>query len=188
MLDKQDSIVIQSTGNGKGLCFQFPPVYQQKRQLYNNTYNKPNARSNYSGQWTRNQSGIHGLSSRVPARYISCFGPFIRLKIIFATPEWLFTKLNNTSKLSILEYGDQLCFIAIDEAHLIYEWNSFRPMYLKCQDIPSLFPSTPIMALSATVTPDIMAKLQSFLRNPIIEKGSVYHQNIFLEAIQCSFK
>ena len=106
-----------------------------------------------------------------PAATLAALDPSLDVKIIFATPEWLFTEqLNNTSKLSILENGDQLCLIVIDEAHLMYEWHSFRPRYLKCQDIPSLFPSTPIMALSATVTPEIMAKLQSFLRNPIIEK------------------
>ena len=87
-----------------------------------------------------------------------------------------------------MEKSDQLCLIAIDEAHLIYEWHSFRPMYTKCQDLPSLFPSIPIMALSATVTSEIMAKLGRFLRNPTVEKGSVYRQNIFLETIQCSFK
>ena len=44
------------------------------------------------------------------------------------------------------------------------------------------------MALSATVTSEIMATLQSFLPNPTVKKGSVYRQNIFLETIQCSFK
>ena len=45
--------------------------------------------------------------------------------------------------------------------------------------LPSLFPTIP-----DTVTSEIMAKLQSFLQNPTIEKGSVYHQNIFHETIQ----
>ena len=111
------------------------------------------------------------------------------MQIVFVTPEWLFTEqLDNVSKLKVLEKADQLSLIALDEAHLMYEWNSFRPLYIRCQGLPSLFPDTPVMALSATVTPEIMFKLQSFLRNPVIEKGSVYHSNIFLEAIQCTFK
>ena len=111
------------------------------------------------------------------------------VQIVFVTPEWLFTEqLDNVSKLKVLEEADQLSLIALDEAHLMYEWNSFRPLYIRCQDLPSLFPDTPVMALSATVTPQIMSKLQSFLRNPVIEKGSVYRSNLFLEAIQCTFK
>ena len=130
-----------------------------------------------------------GSAAKYEAATIAALNPTSDVKIIFVTPEWLFTEqLNNINKLSTLEKGDQLCLIAIDEAHLIYEWHSFRPMYTKCQELPSLFPSIPIMALSATVTSEIMAKLQSFLRNPTVEKGSVYRQNIFLEMIQCSFK
>ena len=33
VLEKQDSIVIQSTGNGKSLCFQYPPVYLRKKAV-----------------------------------------------------------------------------------------------------------------------------------------------------------
>ena len=96
------------------------------------------------------------------------------VQIVFVTPKWLFTtQLDNVSKLKVLEEVNQLSLIALDEAHLMYEWNSFRPLYIRCQDLPSLFPNTPVMALSATVTPEIMSKLQSFLRNPVIEKGSV---------------
>ena len=103
------------------------------------------------------------------------------VQIIFVTPEWLFTEqLDNVSKLKVLEEADQLSLIALDEAHLMYEWNSFRPLYIRCQDLPSLFPDTPVMVLSATVTPEIMSKLQSFLRNPVIEKGSVYRSNIYI--------
>ena len=111
------------------------------------------------------------------------------VQIIFVTPEWLFTEqLDNMSRLKMLEEANRLSLIAIDEAHLMYEWHSFRPLYIKCQDLPSVFPDTPVMTLIATVTPEIMTKLQGFLRNPIIEKGSVYRSNIFLGAIQCTFK
>ena len=33
VLEKRDSIVIQSTGNRKSLCFQFPPVYLRKKAV-----------------------------------------------------------------------------------------------------------------------------------------------------------
>ena len=140
-----------------------------------------------------NEYGIQvaymGSAAKYQSATVNALSPTSNVQIIFATPEWLFTEqLDNISKLKVLEENDQLSLIAVDEAHLIYEWHSFRPMYIKCQDLPSAFPATPIMTLSATVTPEIMIKLQSFLRNPVIEKGSVYRHNIFLEAIQCTFK
>ena len=32
-LEKKDTIVIQSTGNDKSLCFQFPPVHLQRKAI-----------------------------------------------------------------------------------------------------------------------------------------------------------
>ena len=58
------------------------------------------------------------------------------VQIVFVSPEWLFTKqLDNVSKLKVLEEADQPFVIALDEAHLMYEWNSFRPLYIRCQDL-----------------------------------------------------
>ena len=92
------------------------------------------------------------------------------VQIVFVTPEWLFTEqLDNVSKLKVLEEANQLSLIALDEAHLMYEWNSFRPLYIRCQDLPSLFPDTPIMALSATVTPEIMSRASFETR--LLRKG-----------------
>jgi len=189
VLDKQDCIVVQSTGSGKSLCFQFPPVYLQKKAVVI----MPTISLMRDQTIQVNEYGIKvaymGSATKYQSDTIAALSPTSDTQIIFVTPEWLFTEqLDNMSKLKVLEQADRLSLIAIDEAHLIYEWHSFRPMYMHCQELPSAFPSTPIMTLSATVTPEIMTKLQSFLRNPVVEKGSVYRHNIFLEAIHCTFK
>ena len=74
------------------------------------------------------------------------------------------------------ELLDKQVYVQIEILKIIFRGS-------KCQDIPSLFPSIPIMALSATVTLEITAKLQNFLQNPTVEKGSVYRQNIFLPVL-----
>ena len=51
-----------------------------------------------------------------------------------------------------------------------------------------LFPGTPLMALSATVTPQIQRALENFLHNPVVEKGTVNRDSIFLGVEKHNFK
>jgi len=111
------------------------------------------------------------------------------VNLIFVTPEWLFTKkLGNKAKVHELYWANNLALIAINEAHLMCKWQSFRPLYAQCQELSTEFPNTPIMTHSATVTPDILVKLVHFFSTPVIEKGSVHRPNIYLEATECDFK
>jgi len=105
--------------------------------------------------------------------------------LIFVTP-WLFTKrLGNKAKVHELYWANNLALISIDKAHLMYKWQSFRPLYAQCQELPTEFPNTPIMTLSAMVTPDILIH---FFSTPVIEKGSVHRPNTYLEATERDFK
>jgi len=70
--------------------------------------------------------------------------------------------------------ANNLALIAINEAYLMHKWHSFRPLYAQCQQLPTEFPNTPIMILSATVTPDILVKLIRLFSTPVIEKGSMH--------------
>ena len=49
--------------------------------------------------------------------------------VIFVSPEWLFGKSENMDEVKSLHEQKQLGLIAIDEAHLIYEWDGFREHY-----------------------------------------------------------
>ena len=75
------------------------------------------------------------------------------VNLIFVTPEWFFTeRLGNKAKVRDLYKANNLALIAIDEAHLIYEWHSFRPLYAQCQELPTEFPNIPIMSIIRAVT------------------------------------
>ena len=56
------------------------------------------------------------------------------IKILFVTPEWLFSsnKLDHIRELAI---NNKICLIAIDEAHLVFDWQSFRDKYRHLQNI-----------------------------------------------------
>ena len=59
--------------------------------------------------------------------------------------------------------------LAIDEAHCISEWgHDFRPEYRQLAQLRSLFPTVPIMALTATATTRVRSDIvqQLHLREP----------------------
>ena len=64
--------------------------------------------------------------------------------VIFVSPEWLFSKSENMDKVRSLHEQKKLGLIAIDEAHLIYEWDGFREHYQQCETLPQLFGGIPV--------------------------------------------
>ena len=78
--------------------------------------------------------------------------------------------------------------IAIDEVHLVYDCQDFRQLYKRCEELHSLFPNIPLMALSATVIPQIEDALRSFTHDALVERSSVNRCNIYLAVQLCNFK
>ncbi len=86
-------------------------------------------------------------------------------KFLYISPERLSTELF-LEKLPLLKIN----LLAIDEAHCISQWGyDFRPSYLKIAEIRKYLPQVPVLALTATATPqvaeDIMEKLLFKKRN-----------------------
>jgi ATP-dependent DNA helicase RecQ len=76
--------------------------------------------------------------------------------------------------------------IVVDEAHCISEWgHDFRPSYRNIQWIRDFAPEIPMMALTATATPDVEEDIitQLKLRNPFVYKQSFYRENLSYEVI-----
>lgn len=99
-------------------------------------------------------------------------------RILFAHPEKV------VSKNRLLDsYQDRITACVIDEAHLIEEWgHEFRPDYSKLCRLASLFPSAPILALTATApkkTRDLLIE-SLHMRTPLIVIGNLNRENIFL--------
>ncbi|HAX97085.1 MAG TPA: RecQ family ATP-dependent DNA helicase, partial [Prolixibacteraceae bacterium] len=58
-----------------------------------------------------------------------------------------------------------LNLITVDEAHCISQWGyDFRPSYLRIADMRPLFPDIPILALTATATPEVARDIQEKLK------------------------
>jgi ATP-dependent DNA helicase RecQ len=75
----------------------------------------------------------------------------------------------------------QVCMIAVDESHCISQWGyDFRPSYLRIADIRELLPEVPILALTATATPEVVDDIQKQLhfRAPNLFQKSFHRSNL----------
>ena len=188
VLNKKNCLVIQPTGKGKSLCYQFPAIYMGKTTLVIT----PTISLMHDQTRELQSKGIDavflGSAQTDPDADTRAFDQKNPASVIFVSPEWLFGKSKNMDKVKTLHEHKQLGLIAIDEAHLIYEWDGFREHYQQCETIPQLSDGIPVMALTATATPVIFNKLTKFLNNPVIVQSSVNRPNIYLAVHQCNFK
>ncbi|MEG2647700.1 MAG: DEAD/DEAH box helicase, partial [Mucinivorans sp.] len=80
-------------------------------------------------------------------------------KFLYISPERLDTEIFRTKLRSM-----NISMITVDESHCISQWGyDFRPAYLKIADIRELLPGVPVLALTATATPEVVKDIQARL-------------------------
>ena len=178
ILSGQDTVAIMPTGGGKSICFQLPAlvfpgitivisplIALMKDQVDGLKANGIEACFINSSQTEEErQFYIESLKSNV-------------IKLVYIAPESLSFLDNIFNSLNI-------SLIAIDEAHCISSWgHDFRPAYTNLGYLKNRFPSTPILALTATADKatrkDISQQLN--LINPRIFIASFDRKNLSLE-------
>jgi ATP-dependent DNA helicase RecQ len=96
------------------------------------------------------------------------------VKFLYISPERLTTDLFK-ERLKKMKVG----LIAVDEAHCISQWGyDFRPPYLKIAKIREVIKHVPIIALTATATPEVVIDIQ--------EKLGFKNQNVFQKSFERS--
>ena len=156
-----DTLGLMPTGGGKSITFQVPAMAQKglcivvtplialmKDQVRNLRERGIKAVAIYSGM-TREEI-IVALENCI-------FGDY---KFLYISPERLDTEIFQL-KLRHMK----VCMITIDESHCISQWGyDFRPAYLKIADIRKLLPDVPVLALTATATPEVVKDIQQKLQ------------------------
>ena len=178
ILSGQDTLAIMPTGGGKSICFQLPAlvlpgitivisplIALMKDQVDGLKANGILACYINSSQSSEEQQlHIQNLTDN-------------KVKLVYVAPESLSYLENAFSQITI-------SLIAIDEAHCISAWgHDFRPAYTNLGYLKNRFPSTPILALTATADKatrtDITEQLN--LVNPKTFVASFDRKNLSLE-------
>ena len=155
-----DTLGLMPTGGGKSITFQVPALAQKgtcivitplialmKDQVDNLRRRGIRAAAIYSGL-TREE---------IVTTLENCI--FGDIRILYVSPERLSSELFQT-KLRHM----QVSFITVDEAHCISQWGyDFRPSYLEIAKIRKLVPHAPVLALTATATPQVVEDIQAKL-------------------------
>ena len=171
VLAGRDTLALMPTGGGKSLCFQVPTMVMEglclvitplialmKDQVENLRKRDIRAAAIYTGM-TYDQQKVALDNCQ--------WGPY---HFLYVSPERLESE-EFRERLSRLP----ICLIAVDEAHCISQWGyDFRPSYLKIAEIRDLIDQkregeesrrreVPILALTATATPEVVDDIQERL-------------------------
>lgn len=183
VLSGKDTLALMPTGGGKSICFQIPTLVigqenQDKRlclvitplialmrdQVANLRARGILAEAVYTGMsWDRQRMALDNC----------LYGPY---HFLYCSPERLESE-EFRKRLKDLPIG----LIAVDEAHCISQWGyDFRPSYLNIAAVRAILPDVPVLALTATATPetidDIQAKLGFKERNVL--RKSFHRENL----------
>ena len=156
----KDTLGLMPTGGGKSITFQVPALSMsgtcivitplialmkdQVRTLRNLGIK---ATALFSGQ--SREENIKALENCILGNY----------KFLYVSPERLSSEIFLT-KLRHLK----ISFITVDEAHCICQWGyDFRPSYMQIAEIRKELPDVPVLALTATATPEVAKEIQKQL-------------------------
>ena len=167
----KDTLALLPTGGGKSVCFQVPAMMMDgicivvsplvalmKDQVENLKAKGIDAIAIYAGMGKR----------EIDILLDNCI--YGKIKFLYLSPERLLSDLVRV-RISYMNVN----LIAIDEAHCISQWGyDFRPPYLKVKELREILPNVPVLALTATATPEV--------RTDIIDKLELKDAQVYVKS------
>lgn len=177
VINGTDTIALMPTGGGKSICFQIPAIANEgicivisplialmKDQVENLNKIGIKASAIYTGMAKR----------EIDIILDNCI--YGNVKLLYVSPERVETNLfkERFKKMNVN-------LITVDEAHCISEWgHDFRPAYLNIHALREIHPEVPVLAVTATATPHVIADIEKFLklRSSLLFKKSFERKNL----------
>lgn len=160
ILEGKDTLALLPTGGGKSICFQVPAIASEGLCLVVSpliALMKDQVQQ-LKERGIKAEAIYAGLSHQDIDRIVdnAVYG---HLQLLYLSPERLQTDILKERLPKM-----PLRMIAVDEAHCISQWGyDFRPAYLEIANIRELVPEVPIIALTATATPEVVTDIQEKL-------------------------
>lgn len=156
LLSRRDTIGLLPTGGGKSLTFQVPamlfdgltivvsPLVSLMKDQVDNLYSRGIKAVYFHSGLTRRESKLAMDRCRLG-----------KVKMAYMSPE----KLKQKTFIEEIKQWD-VSALVVDEAHCISQWGyDFRPAYLNICQLRQIFPDIPVLALTASATPDVVADI-----------------------------
>ena len=177
VIDGKDTVALLPTGGGKSLCFQVPALATEGLCIVVSPLvalmgDQVNALKERGIKALKLTGGIsfEELNTLLDN---ALYGNY---KFLYLSPERLQQEI-------VQNYIKQMNvnLIAVDEAHCISQWgNDFRPAYKNITLLREIHPLVPIIALSATATPEVLEDTISELKMelPAVFRNSFVRENL----------
>ena len=171
-----DTLGLMPTGGGKSITFQVPAMAMEgtcivitplialmKDQVHHLRQIGIRSAAIYSGM--QHGSILQTLENCILGN----------IKLLYVSPERLGSDMFQTKLRHMC-----ISFITVDEAHCISQWGyDFRPSYLEIARIRELLPNVPILALTATATPQVVDDICTKLTPHPLSSDSKHGFSVF---------